>query len=484
MLIKLGGFKRNLRGKRISPFLIKVFLVTLLGLVPAFGTLVAGEKDGLGTIYHIYIGDLHIGAVDSKDVVQEVINEKVLSGLETYENFEISLDKEVSMIPEKSFQLAYDNEEVVKYLKEDLTIVAQAEAIKIDDQVVGYFKNKEEAEKVLKAYQLKYVTEEELAHTEDNDEDSQKKAKDLSVGDVEMRDVTFSKDVSLQTEKTEPDNILNIDQGIELLEKGTREEKKHKVSEGEVLGEIARHYDLSPKKLLSLNPELTEESVLQIDQEITVTAYESFIDVLTIEEEKAEEKIEYNVETVESKDLYEGEEKIEQKGKNGTREVHYRIEKKNGEVVDKETLSDDVTSEAVDQVIIKGTKVIPSRGTEDLSWPADGGYISSQQGSRWGSFHKGIDIAGPNSRTISAADHGVVESAGYNGGYGNKIVINHNNGMKTIYAHLNSFDVKVGQVVEKGTKIGVMGSTGNSTGVHLHFEVYQNNELQNPTKYF
>lgn len=119
-----------------------------------------------------------------------------------------------------------------------------------------------------------------------------------------------------------------------------------------------------------------------------------------------------------------------------------------------------------------------------MAWPAVGGYISSHLGERWGKMHKGIDIARPSNRNILAADNGVVESAGYNnGGYGNKIVINHNNGMKTVYAHLSSIDVKVGQVVEKGSKIGVMGSTGNSTGIHLHFEVYKSGSLENPTEY-
>src|SRR5699024_10251340 len=103
---------------------------------------------------------------------------------------------------------------------------------------------------------------------------------------------------------------------------------------------------------------------------------------------------------------------------------------------------------------------------------------------RWGRTHKGIDIARPSNRAILAADHGVVTSAGYNsGGYGNKIVINHNNGMKTIYAHLDSISVKSGQKVEKGMEIGVMGSTGRSTGIHLHFEVYKNGKLKNPMSY-
>jgi murein DD-endopeptidase MepM/ murein hydrolase activator NlpD len=98
-------------------------------------------------------------------------------------------------------------------------------------------------------------------------------------------------------------------------------------------------------------------------------------------------------------------------------------------------------------------------------------------------MHKGIDIARPSDRTIKAADNGVVVSAGWGGGYGNKIVIDHRNGYRTLYGHMSSLKVKVGQTVSKGTAIGIMGATGDATGVHLHFEVYKNGSLVNPLSY-
>ena len=117
-------------------------------------------------------------------------------------------------------------------------------------------------------------------------------------------------------------------------------------------------------------------------------------------------------------------------------------------------------------------------------WPANGGYISSKMGYRWGKQHKGIDIARPSNRNIKAADNGTVVSAGWNsGGYGNRVIIDHNNGLRTLYAHLDSVDVSAGQTVGKGEKIGVMGNTGNSTGVHLHFEVHKNGTMENPLNY-
>ena len=121
-----------------------------------------------------------------------------------------------------------------------------------------------------------------------------------------------------------------------------------------------------------------------------------------------------------------------------------------------------------------------------LAWPTSGGYISSHIGTRWGRMHKGIDIARTDRSTkppIYAAEGGKVEVVKSGGGYGNYIIINHGNGLKTLYAHLDSVSVKQGQSVSRGQTIGIMGSTGNSTGIHLHFEVHLNGQIQNPINY-
>ncbi|MCF3944216.1 murein hydrolase activator EnvC family protein [Oceanobacillus alkalisoli] len=118
-----------------------------------------------------------------------------------------------------------------------------------------------------------------------------------------------------------------------------------------------------------------------------------------------------------------------------------------------------------------------------LAWPAVGGYISSYVGPRWGRMHNGIDIARPSNHNILAAADGVVTKAGSAGGLGNRVEIEHSGGLKTIYGHLSSINVSVGQQVSTGTVIGIMGSTGNSTGIHLHFEVYKNGALQDPMNY-
>lgn len=98
-------------------------------------------------------------------------------------------------------------------------------------------------------------------------------------------------------------------------------------------------------------------------------------------------------------------------------------------------------------------------------------------------MHNGVDLSGPRGTAIRATADGVVQRAGRDGGYGNLVIIRHDFGMETYYAHLSSIDVRPGQRVSRGDRIGGMGSTGSSTGVHLHYEVRMNGRPVNPTTF-
>ncbi len=121
---------------------------------------------------------------------------------------------------------------------------------------------------------------------------------------------------------------------------------------------------------------------------------------------------------------------------------------------------------------------MPGFATGKLGWPARG-----RRTDHYRPGHPGIDIAANHGVPIYAADGGVVRSAGWNGNYGNQVVINHRNGFVTSYSHLSSFGVGAGQLVAKGSVIGYNGSTGYSTGPHLHFEVIRNGYYVDPLKF-
>ncbi len=116
------------------------------------------------------------------------------------------------------------------------------------------------------------------------------------------------------------------------------------------------------------------------------------------------------------------------------------------------------------------------KGSGRFAWPTRGTFTQ-----QFWSGHSGIDVANRTGTPILAADAGYVVMAGRDTwGYGNQVVIDHGNGFKTRYAHLNTILVKAGDVVKKNQKIGTMGSTGRSTGPHLHFEVIYNGVVRNP----
>lgn len=117
-----------------------------------------------------------------------------------------------------------------------------------------------------------------------------------------------------------------------------------------------------------------------------------------------------------------------------------------------------------------------------MAWPTNGS-ITSAFGARWGSLHAGIDIANGAGTPIRAAKAGTIILSGWNGGYGNSIVIDHGGGLSTLYAHMARVRASEGQRVDQGDLIGDMGSTGNSTGSHLHFETRTNGSPQDPARY-
>lgn len=153
--------------------------------------------------------------------------------------------------------------------------------------------------------------------------------------------------------------------------------------------------------------------------------------------------------------------------------------------VEEKIIDENIIEPSVDTIVKIGTKNPYYSGVAFLSRPTKGGYLSSLFGEvRATSVHKGIDIAKNLGESVNAALDGKVIKAGYNsGGYGNLIVLEHENNMKTYYAHLNDIYVNQGDVIKKGDIIGSIGNTGNSTGPHLHFELRVNNEPVDPIKY-
>ena len=120
----------------------------------------------------------------------------------------------------------------------------------------------------------------------------------------------------------------------------------------------------------------------------------------------------------------------------------------------------------------------------DFIWPVPGSKrVSSHFGKRGSGHHDGVDIAAPRGTHIVASSSGVVSFVGRMRGYGKTVIVKHPNGHHTVYAHTHRYFVSKGQKVSQGEVIAKVGSTGRSSGPHLHFEIRKNNKVRNPARY-
>lgn len=179
-----------------------------------------------------------------------------------------------------------------------------------------------------------------------------------------------------------------------------------------------------------------------------------------IEEEKT---VAYKIIEKESDSLNLGVVQVEQQGQAGRTRVTKKVVKENGVVVSEDVLEKETLEESVPEIIISGTA--------GLVVPVSGFTVTSGFGERWGRQHSGLDMALPTGSPVYAAKGGTVTWSGYKNSYGNLVMIDHGDGMETYYAHCSRLDVEEGQLVSAGQQIAAVGSTGNSTGPHLHFEV-------------
>ncbi len=437
------------------------------------------DQSGLETVYHVYSSGKYVGSLSDEEKLDQLKESTVEKVASQYSDFTLSADADLSIIPERVFTSLTDDEVVLEKLQPMLTVEAEAIEVVIDEKTAFYVKDLNVFKEVMRRLKLQSVSEQQLAALETRNPSTQP-LPPLKEGETRLVDIIISGNMKAEPGKTTPNEVRSADEAMELLNKGTLEEKKYTIKAGDVLGKIAALHQMTTAQLIELNPGYTDNTVLQVGTELNVTILEPYVHVDASYETKRKEPIKHKSVTKENAEMYKGEKELTTAGSDGEKIVTELIRKHDGVIISRSVSNEDVIVEAKDEVTVVGTKVMPSRGSGEFIWPTNGGYVSSQRGERWGRVHEGIDIARPSSYAIKVADNGVVTDAGWHSTYGNRIVVTHNNGYDTLYAHLSAIDVHVGQVVPQGTAIGVMGSTGRSTGVHLHFEVLKNGVNINP----
>lgn len=300
----------------------------------------------------------------------------------------------------------------------------------------------------------------------------------------QIKEIKVNQKIEFQTVLISKNEVLSLDEAVSRLLGGVEKPKKYLVSRGDSLWTIAARNNVPVEKIKKSNPNIKDENLLQEGQEISINTVDSMITVETVEEVTRTQT--YPFETVFRDDptINKGEQRVLTEGKNGEKLQRVHARKKNGNVYAEVVLSEQIIKEKVDRVIIRGTKEDQATAFGDWIWPVGSRIITSPYGEKRGSkTHQAMDIAAPSGNAVYASNNGTVIYAGWDGGYGKTIRIRHGNGIVSTYAHLSTINVSVGQKVTKGSVIGGVGSTGNSTGPHLHYEVRINGTVVNPQPY-
>lgn len=230
------------------------------------------------------------------------------------------------------------------------------------------------------------------------------------------------------------------------------------VQPGDNLWNISRKYQVDLQMLMSIN-KLDENSILNVGQKLEVPCGRAQVHIIRPGETLWDIARNYKVDLIELQRL------------------NSNMQASNLKIGAQINLPRDTSRIALGESL-KPSRSIVSR----FIWPIRGN-ITSEYGWRSSGFHHGLDIAGDFGDPVQAAAGGVVSFTGYMPLYGNTVIIDHPNGKQTLYAHLNHIDISQGDRVVRGTVIAAVGSTGRSTGPHLHFEIKQGDTRENPLGY-
>ena len=470
---------------------LMIFITFALVFVLGFGYKTAPEPNNY---YEVYLNDDSLGIIRSEAELEDYIDENG-----AYYKNKFDVDKvyspkglQIRKLTTYSGNVSSVSEVYKKISKEEpLTIKGYEFIIKKTSQ-----DNSESEEKV--KTQSIYVLDKDVfksavetlintfvgsdeykAYIDDNQvkiETTGENIEDVYVSeDITVRETNIPVNETIYTDDTELANYLLYG------EKQTGSE--YVVQAGDTIENVAFNNKISPEELIISNTELTSTTnLLYPGQKLRIVETNPQISV--VEESYVVQDIESQYTTEERYDdnTVIGQDKVVQEGENGLERVAQRVRKVNGIISYVDPQSKTVLKEPVSRIIVKGNKYIPDVGsTTSWGWPTDSGWTLSSgyvwrtnpvTGSR--ELHGGLDISGTGyGSNVYATNNGRVKEAGYHYSYGNHVIIDHNNGYLTLYAHMSRINVKVGQVVARGDVIGFVGMTGVATGPHVHYEIWK-----------
>ncbi len=413
------------------------------------------------SVYAIRVDGKFIGNVKSRQTVEK-IQEDLKEAYEDVNGADVEFIQKIEATEVRAWGKEVDTEEqLIAKLNKALSIRVKSIGICVNGQEVAAVKDKETANAVLAGVKEYYV----------------------NMQQGELIKVEVAESIKLVEKFSNPEDIMCLEEAKNLILKGTPEIRTYEVKQGDTLWSIAKKLKISLEDLIQANKQLKSENKLAVGDKINLTAIRPLLNFTIVKKVTYQEAIPYTTQVVKDKSLLTSDQKVKQAGQNGAKEVVAEVVYKNGVKADQKELDSKVVKEPVAKIIAKGTKSqVAYRGSGRFAWPT-AGKITSSFGRRGREFHTGIDIAAEKGSPIRAANSGVVTFTGRKGGYGKLVIINHGGSIETCYAHADSICVSKGDSVQKGQKIATVGTTGRTTGAHVHFEVRVNGSPTNPINY-
>lgn len=481
-------------------FKLSYFLSIILVGILLFGLgFTHMQEDNPVSVYNVYLDGDIIGTIKDKDSFEKFINNKEKAIMSKYGVDKVYMPNGVVIKRVVTYDRDIDsNADVYNKIIDLKQFTIKGTVVTINK------KDADEDDKPKKIYVLsKEIFDEALSELIKSFVDDEDYEAYMSSSQKEIVDTgSVIKNIDIDEKITYKNSYISIDKNIftnsstlaQYLLYGTnKKQNTYIVKEGDTIETVANANKLNVQEFLLANSGFnSENTLLYAGQEVNVGLINPVINIVVEVNEVKDEERDFDVNIEYDSTKLQGTEYVSQEGENGLYRVSREYQYINGQLSDTVTLNSTELKPTVDKIIVKGDKEIPN--VADLSywaWPTDRPYtITTYFGYRWGSMHAAIDIYGPgNGSSIYAANNGTViaakggcvaGNASCNGRRGNYIIIDHNiNNYHTVYMHLSSILVSVGQTVARGQKIATMGNTGEVypapsrsspySGTHLHF---------------
>lgn len=456
-MMRLSNLK--IRIAREYAELNKAKLLVILTVVLMIATAIAAGINSITGYEYSYNGRV-LGVVKEQEDVLKILD-VVQEQLSKEHNAQVAIDRNLDIHFERVIALNReidDSEEVLRQLTYMQDMKIKAVALYINGNREAILSSEKDAQEILEAVQTSFLS------TSTN---------------TEYEKIGFAEAVEIKEIDTKLGRIMNFEDTFSKIMTGAVAKRIHEVVSGDTFSGIAKKYSISSSDLRMANPGINPER-LSIGQEIILTQTVPLLTVQTVEVATYIEPVPFETVQKETDTMYKGEQSVRVQGQNGERSVVARIVKNNGVEISKTELSSSIIKQPVEKVVHVGTKPPPAlQGTGSFIYPVTGARLTT----RYSRYHQAIDLAISSGTKIRAADGGTVISSGYSGSYGYVVRINHGGNRVTLYAHCSKLLVKAGDKVYQGQHIANVGSTGRSTGPHVHFEVIINGVKRNPLDY-